>query len=331
MNWIRDTKESSLARDPRVRSIVVTGWGIHLPNVDRSDLMVACASGPDCPPERAHELLGRKGLLYKEAATRLALCAVHRTLDLPPGAPRRDCAPDPKTAVIVSSNLGNTATVHNIVRTIRNGTGRDVSPLDAPNASSNIIASTVAIWFRFGGPNLTVCSGATSGLDAIALAQIVLRTGRADRVVVVGAEPDDEIATALYRRRDKAASVHGARLRAGAACVVLELMGAATSGMPLLGPVRYGSDIGAGTDQASLVIGPAEMAPGALRVMDLSRQLGDTYGALGVLQVAVGAALIATEVAGRLPFVTLICGDPIEGWRSALVSGKPVAQAAMTT
>ncbi|HEU4425171.1 MAG TPA: hypothetical protein VFR67_21795, partial [Pilimelia sp.] len=46
------------------------------------------------PAERAGLVVGRKGLLYKEPATRLALCAVHRALGLPPGRrPDRPVAP----------------------------------------------------------------------------------------------------------------------------------------------------------------------------------------------------------------------------------------------
>jgi 3-oxoacyl-[acyl-carrier-protein] synthase II len=207
------------------------------------------------PADRSHEVLGRKGLLFKEPATRLALCAVHRALGLPDGARRPPGPPDPRTAVVASSNLGNVATVRGIVRTLREGSVRDVSPLDAPNASSNVIASTVAIWFGFGGPNLMVCSGASSGLDAVALALLLLRSGRADRVVVVGAEPDDEVARELY----------GPALRAAAAAVVAE---------PAGGPI--GLWMGGAAEQA----------------IDPAPEVAGTYGALGVLQVAAGADLL---------------------------------------
>jgi monoamine oxidase len=38
--------------------------------------------------------------------------------------------------------------------------------MDLPNASSNVVASSVAIRFGLRGPNLMLCNGATSGLDA---------------------------------------------------------------------------------------------------------------------------------------------------------------------
>jgi len=198
------TLETAAPVAGRVGTVAVTACGLYVPGVEPAFL-----------PGEEHRLLGRKGLLYKEQATRLALCAVHRALGLPPGAPRAEGPPDPATAVVASSNLGNVATVRKVVETLREGSGRDVSPLDAPNASSNVVASTVAIWFRFGGPNLMVCSGATAGLDAIALGSLLLRAGRASRVVVVGAEPDDEVAQSLLPG-----------LRAGAAALVLEPAGA---------------------------------------------------------------------------------------------------------
>lgn len=271
----------------------VTGWAVHLPGAAAPALAPAAPAAPAVPPERAHELLGRRGLLAKEPATRLALCAVRHLLGPPSGGP-----PDPRTGVVVSSNLGNVATVRRVAGA---ATVRDVSVLEAPNASSNVIASTIAIWFRLGGPNLTVCSGAGSGLDAVALGTLLLRAGRADRVVVVGAEPDDEVAAAVHRGRGTAC---GAPLRAGAAAVLLE----AAAGPACLGPF---------TGAAPVLIGPASRGGGADRVIDLAREAGDPYGALGVIQVALAAALVA----GGACHVDVTCGDDVDGWRSAGVHG----------
>jgi 3-oxoacyl-[acyl-carrier-protein] synthase II len=205
--------------------------------------------------------------------------------------------------------------VHKVVRILREANVREISPLDAPNASSNVIASTIAIWFRSGGPNLMVCSGATSGLDALALGCTLLRAGRADRVLVVGVEPDDEVAARLFRENLARLGTTG-ELRAGAACIVLERSTETTAGMPVLGccrPVTGSADL-ASLPRSTVVIGPAEMAPAGARVIDLSRRIGDLYGALGVLQLAVGSAM--TEVAPADPPSewVLICGNRIEGW-----------------
>ena len=179
-----------------------------------------------------------------------------------------------------------------------------VSPLTAPNASSNIIASTIAIWFRFGGPNLMVCSGATAGLDAIGLASLLLRAGRADRVVVVGVEPDDEVAAGLHRRRTAAASRRP--LRAGAACVVLEPVRNAPSAPLRLGAVRS-------------VASPATVDGGSPPDVVLAAEIGEMYGATGVVQVAAAAYLLAAEAGAPDGPVRLVCGDESDGWRTVNV------------
>jgi 3-oxoacyl-[acyl-carrier-protein] synthase II len=279
------------SRPGSVVAVGVTAWSVHVPGTDLSDLLPGHTAAAACPPELVHELLGRKGLLYKEPATRLALAAVHRALGRPSGVPRDNGPTDPSTAVIVASNLGNVATVAGVVAAVREGSGRDVSPLAAPNASSNVIASTLAIWFRAGGPNLTVCSGATAGLDAVALGELLLRAGRADRVLVVGVEPDDEVARMLHARR---APDDLPALCAAAACVVLEHLGSDPTGAVALGAVSSGPPV-----------------PGP--VVDLTGRIGDAYGATGVLNVAVAAAL-----ASRGPH-TAVCGDAADGWRSVVV------------
>jgi 3-oxoacyl-[acyl-carrier-protein] synthase II len=303
----------------------VTGWSLHVPDADVADAATrAGARAPEpwavpvreasCPPDRAGTLLGRRGLLYKEPATRLALCAVHRALGLPAGH-RPGGQVDPGTAVVACANLGNVETVATVARTVAAEGGRAVSPLAAPNASSNVVASTVALWFRFGGPNLMVCSGATAGLDALWLAGLLLRAGRAERVVVVGAEPADEVATALHATAPHATAPHAtaphgtaasrAPLRAGAACVVL---GPAGAPAPVSVSMMDGLAANAGT-----VLGPGGV--------DLAALWGDCYGAQGLVAVALAAHLTTAGPAGGGPDpIAVRCGDETDGWRSALVS-----------
>lgn len=291
--------------------VAIKSWAVHVPGVALVELIPGESDEPACAPESAGDLLGGKGLLYKEPATRMALCAVHRALGLPPRFRCLDTKPDRGTAVIASSNFGNLGTICRIVRTLRDGGLRDVSPLDAPNASSNIIASTVAIWFRCGGPNFMVCSGATSGLDAVKLAAFLLRARRCERAVVVGSEPDDEVAAAFHRGGKKNGSNP---LRAGAAALVLERVEDAPAGTPVAGPVRAGAN----TTGAAVVVGPHDSSSGNSSVIDLTSRLGDLSGALGVLQVSVAAA-----IASRMPTaeraVAVLCGDQVDGWQSLWV------------
>lgn len=280
-------------------AMTIAGWSLHLPGVD-----IAAALGEPVgdwarfiapEPEKSAEVLGRKGLLYKEPSTRMALCAVHRALLMDPGQ-RPDWPLQPRTAVIAVSNLGNVETVAKVTRIVDEEGGKAVSVLDAPNVSSNIIASSVALWFSFGGPNLMLCSGASSGMDGLRMASLLLRAGRADRVVLVGAEPADEVATALF---GFTAPEHP--LRAGAACLVLD------SGP---GPLTV------------TPVGGTESWPRPPRVtvssdgIDPLQLWGDCYGAQGVVALALAAHLAADEGHGE---VGVRC-DGENGPRAALVS-----------
>lgn len=190
----------------------VAGWSLHLPGFDPHGVGVpAVLRGlvpAACPPSEAATLLGRKGMLGKDEATRLALCAVHRALDYPIGLrPAGDRRTD--TAVVACSNYGNVELVLTTAREARSTGVRGISPMAAPNASSNVVASTVALWFGFAGPNLMLCSGATAGLDGLDAAIRLLRAKRARRVVLVGAEPQDEIARALHAGAGRAPCAPG--------------------------------------------------------------------------------------------------------------------------
>jgi hypothetical protein len=265
-------------------SLVATAWSLHLPGLDLEPALTErfgrlgdWARHEAAPPDKAATVLGRKGMLYKEPATRLALCAVHRAFGVPAGQ-RPGWSPAPGTAVVVASNLGNVETVARVTRTIEAEGGSAVSVLDAPNVSSNVIASTVALWFGFGAANLMICSGAGSGLDGLALADLLVRAGRADRVVLVGVEPADPVATELF-----AAAAGQPALRAGAACVVLERArpGEASAGGRLL--VRFTGD----SQLPDTVIGPGGFDP--------ARHWGDFYGARDVVALALAAELAVTE------------------------------------
>lgn len=312
--------------------VAVLGYAVHVPGASAWETGGGATEGEVmCSAEETHLVLGRKGLLMKEPSTKLALCAVQRAFGLPPGKldgplPLADC-----TAVVVSSNLGNLHTVCRLAAAVRGEGFRAVSPLEAPNASSNVIASTIAIRYAFTGPNVMLCNGATSGLDAVRLGARLIRAGRAARVVVVGVEPDDEISQALAKSRDP--QTYGARgapaLRASAACVILgspdgDWREAASgvmrdaAGAPVIGA---GGSLPPGADRSvvlperhrGLVHVPHGMFPDhtPAETVDLTDRLGETYGALGVLQTAAAAARIAS---GEVDEAYVACGDMVEGY-----------------
>lgn len=165
--------------------IALTGWAVQVPpgtvHGRPEDLRL-----DDTDPRT---LLGRRGLGAKEPATRLALAAVHRL----PGLTDRPAA----TAVVAASALGNVETVCTVARQAHLGGVGAVSPLTAPNASPNVIASSVALRFGLTGPNVMLCNRSGTGVAAVHTAARLLRSGRADRAVVVAVEPADDVARGL--------------------------------------------------------------------------------------------------------------------------------------
>lgn len=295
-------------------SVSVHAYAVHVPGADARETGGAAVDGePMCSAEEAQKVLGRKGLLMKEPATRLALCAVHRALGLPPGKIDGPLPGADRTAVVVSSNLGNLGTVCGIAAAVAQEDFRVVSPLETPNASSNVIASTIALRYGFTGPNVMVCNGATSGLDAVRLGARLIRAGRAEQAVVVGAEPQDEISQSLAKNRDP--HTYGRRgalaLRASAACVILgkRTAGSRSAVLGDSGTLPPGAEVPTG--HRGLTFAPYGIADESDTLIDLTSRLGETYGALGVLQVAAAAAKISR---GDADGAYVACGDAIEGY-----------------
>ncbi|WP_217201766.1 beta-ketoacyl synthase N-terminal-like domain-containing protein [Streptomyces buecherae] len=282
-----ETRAQDRAAD---QPLSVAGWATHVPGLTAADLPGSPVE-PACGPDDAKDVLGRKGLLGKEPSTRLALCATHRALGLPPGKLTEPLPHAPGTAVVVASNLGNVETVSTVLDDMRSRGGNVVSPLDAPNASSNVIASSIAIRYGFTGPNLAVCSGATAGLDAVRLARLLLLAGRAERAVVVGVEPADPVARALAALRPG----DPGELIAGAGCVLL--------GRPGAWPTDTGITVGPITRHTSDP-GPADGQPA----------VGELYGAAGVVHLAAAAARLAGGADDDAAGLTVRCGDADDAW-----------------
>ena len=83
-----------------------------------------------------------------------------------------------------------------------------------------------------------------------------------------------------------------------------------------MGAVRAANDVDrlAEDIRAPVVVGAA--APAGRRLIDLGALIGDLYGALGVLQVAVAAALLGGADGEAPSAVAVVCGDLVDGWRA---------------
>ncbi|MCG6495252.1 beta-ketoacyl synthase N-terminal-like domain-containing protein [Kitasatospora sp. A2-31] len=285
-------------------TVAVTGLSVLLPGLTDPRALLEEPT-PDADPVDPAALIGRKGLRYKDRATQLGLCLAQAALTdaglLDGTGP---AAAGDRIGVVVSTNLGNADTVCRAVETIAKESTSGLSPMDTPNASSNIVASEIAIRYGLRGPNLTLCNGVTSGLDAVRWATLLLRSGRADHMLVIGVEPDNPVTRAL---------VDG-RVVDGGAGVVL---GRAAAGAPvraLLGPLVRAADLRSCASRlteavpgAAAVIA-ADPLPGtdAVARIDLGGW-GAGSGALGVLQVA---AAVGWADSGRREPVLALLGGP---------------------
>ncbi|WP_445515219.1 beta-ketoacyl synthase N-terminal-like domain-containing protein [Streptomyces sp. NEAU-174] len=288
-------------------TVVVSGVGVVLPRARSAPELLAPAA--DAPPVEPKDLVGRKGLRYKDRATQLAYCAADAALRnaglLDDGGLR---VPGGSVAMVASSNYGNLDTICRAIDTIAEHTAAAGSAMDLPNASSNVIASSVAIRFGLRGPNLMLCNGATSGLDAVHWAATLIRGGRASRALVLGVEPDNESVRAF---------TGGSRTIDGAAALVVESEESAAergaSAQAVLGTYVRGAGLGRTLERLAETTGdrpalwhlperraaavPDTLLEGVDR-HDLGEVFGLGSGALGVLQCAAAVGWFARGGAG---------------------------------
>jgi 3-oxoacyl-[acyl-carrier-protein] synthase II len=269
------------------RSVTVAGYGWEIPGVETTLLWRVRPDQIQPDAFDPHARLGKKGIRYKDRATLLGLSAAKAALasaGLPMSA--EDQIDKPRFGVVVSSNLGNLETVERVVRVIHEDHVRATSAMDLPNASSNIVASTAAIRYGMQSVNLTVCSGASSGLDALELAALCIRARRADRMLVIGVEVASATARALLGLPDSAP------LFDGAFAVVLEaqdcLWKRGRRARIRLGEFRH-AVAGAGSVPRLC----------ALTAADVSQLIGESYGVEGVAQLVLAAQVLPDRAVGE--------------------------------
>ena len=300
-------------------ALAITGLGLEMAwTASLQDMyaMLQCSDplpGNNFQPENT---LGKRGLRYKDPATQMALCASHRALhDAGFTVTSADRTAPYGFGVATSSNMGNIETICTVLNTIRKEGACHTSPMALPICSANIIASDIAIRFGLKGINLTICNGGTSGIDALYLASVAIRAGRAERILVVGVEPYNNIVEQLARDSSGAHHrwiVHG---QGAGAMVVESLCAARRRDAQIYGVIgRFSLQTGpefesarifkAVTDDGSpwlwlipntkfpsanaYVETTRRNLPGELPVMmDVSARFDELYGALGIIQCIV--------------------------------------------
>jgi 3-oxoacyl-(acyl-carrier-protein) synthase len=164
----------------------------------------ASALGKDSPPRLAEvrgfdasEYLGDKGLRTLDRLTKLMI--VSSRLALHDAGLKRDgafVASSPARCGIVSSNAyGSLEAIVELDRVAKFEDARYINPAKFPNTVANSASGYVSIWEELKALNVAISDGNCGALDAIACADIYLETGRADVILVGGAEAMSE---ALY-------------------------------------------------------------------------------------------------------------------------------------
>ncbi|WFB09314.1 beta-ketoacyl synthase [Streptomyces sp. LX-29] len=341
---------------------VVTGVGLALPGgpADPGALLRAVVAAGETPGGPAAEplapvdpaaLIGRKGLRYKDRSTQLALAAAAaglRDAGLIPADGERLTEPATSVGVVASSNLGNLDTVCQVADEIARESVRHISPMGLPNASSNVVASTIAIRFGLRGPNVMLCNGATSGLDALHWAANLVAAGRLRRALVVGVETHNEVVEKLLGQGPE-------DLLDGAVALVLENAADAEAARargarPLAALGGYHREAGLATCLKA-VLAETDTAPGVwftperhpepaaapdpalagVARHDVSRRYGRASGAHGVLQCAAAVGWLGAQgpaAPGSAPAALLTSGDDTTDGVAGLLVTAPAGESA---
>ncbi len=171
----------------------------------------------------ASRYLGDKGLRTLDRLTKLLVVATRlATHDaglkkdgvfVPPATPER-------VGCIASNAYGSLEAITELDRVAELEDARYINPAKFPNTVANSASGYASIWEDLRALNVAVSDGNCGALDAVACADIHMTNGRADALVVGGAEAMSE---ALYLAFQRIGVLEaGTHLGEGAAMLVLE-------------------------------------------------------------------------------------------------------------
>jgi 3-oxoacyl-[acyl-carrier-protein] synthase II len=171
---------------------------------------------PDFDPSR---YLGEKGLRTLDRLTKLLVVAAK--LAMHDGGLKKDglfvqSSPE-RVGVVCSNAYGSLEAIAELDRVAVLEDARYINPAKFPNTVSNSASGYVSIWENLQALNVTVSDGNCGAL--VACADIYLETGRADVLLVGGAEALSE---GLYMAFRRLGALEGGALGEGAALFVME-------------------------------------------------------------------------------------------------------------
>jgi 3-oxoacyl-[acyl-carrier-protein] synthase II len=181
------------------RRVVVTGMGVITPLGDSpARLWTALAEGrsglhvpeppggppvADLPGFTAETYLGDHNFRPLDRTSRLLASAAGLALQDAGWSPDR--LETEEVGLVAGTVFSSAHTVTEFDRRALRDGPCYASPMDFANTVINAAAGQAAIWHRLRGVNATVCAGAASGLQAVAHAADLIRSGRA-RVLLAG-------------------------------------------------------------------------------------------------------------------------------------------------
>jgi len=170
----------------------------------------------------ASKYLGDKGLRSLDRLTKLLVVAAR--LGLHDSGLKRDGAwsggtPD-GVGIVVSNAYGSLEAITELDRVAILETARYINPSRFPLTVSNSAAGYVSIWEDLRALNVTVSDGNCGPLDAVSCASLFIENGRAQALLVGGAEAMSEALALAFDRLGTRPP--GACLGEGAALLVIE-------------------------------------------------------------------------------------------------------------
>lgn len=196
---------------------------------------VRVAEVPGFEPKK---YLGDKGLRSLDRLSKLLIVATRLTLDdaaiksggtWAPSSDRQRPWPD-RVGLVVSNAYGSLEAISELDRVALLEDPRYINPARFPLTVSNSAAGYASIWEDVRALNVTVSGWSCGALDAMSCGDLMLESGRADVLLVGGAEAMTEALFVGFRRlglgaaasTGRGAALPGARLGEGAALVALE-------------------------------------------------------------------------------------------------------------
>jgi 3-oxoacyl-[acyl-carrier-protein] synthase II len=223
--------------------------------------------------------LGDKGLRSLDRLTKLLVVAAR--LSMHDGGFKKDnvyvqSGPQ-QIGVCISNAYGSLEAITELDRVAMLEDARYINPSKFPNTVANSASGYVSIWEDLRALNVSVSDGNCGALDTIACGDIYLETGRADALLVGGAEAMSEALYLAFHRlgaldtgnapSDSVSPIRGTRLGEGAVLMVMEPLELAEArGAHVFAEVTgYGTSFVAPESEASLIHPSSQAVENAMR------------------------------------------------------------------